>query len=950
MSSGYEKFENFENKDQEFGLDGGERCISAPPVLNQFGEIQDRSRTSGASATRGSASSSSSLFAFGFSSPLLNPQSHSMSIEDFDMGSSGEKGNLTHPLESGITSGRSNSYAGGTLGGGVATKPFSPKPQEMRKMSEPYRGINQDGKGGVNSKVVASGSLATVNEKENIASYAATEYGHPVIDSTLYQHKEAPLTRASVDESRVSSIWNPISGFSSMTVSDSTVEQHRHSAPAIRVKDEKFKPNFNENIFYETGQDGNTRTLGSAGAEQAFSSASSSSTVDSAMISQNVNGHGMLSVSSVSHAFSLAYAARMQQYNHAGFNALHSQMAGNYPGDRSEPQSRVSPVDSRLGLEVGEGYRSVGHTSGDNSRSSRAPSPNNSVSDVSPPVHHYARGILGPAGKHSVQKGSEKSHNFSAGFSSKSSASKRVSYSTAFPSANSQSSVVCRYFQQGYCKHGDKCKFLHNGQGSGSSLNVTNTERKNRRGSSRSAPPSPVKSPSPAPLKVHEQFLDPVTPVNTPMNTPLGTPARRSTFRGLESGFPSINRASVDSQSGNDGLRYVSLEQVNGQIYSLCKDQHGCRFLQKKLEDGTPEEIDVIFNEVYDHVAELMTDPFGNYLCQKLVEYCSENQRTSIVERVSPELVFISLNMHGTRAVQKMIECLCNARQIELVVDALRNSVVTLIKDLNGNHVVQRCLQRLKPEENQFIYNAVVGHCIEVATHRHGCCVLQRCIDHASEKQRLQLVNEITANTLVLMQDAFGNYVVQYVLELKNPAYCDALVRRFVGHTHYMATQKFSSNVIEKCLRVSTGETRDMLIDELMNEKWLRRLLQDSYANYVIQTALGVASGEKYDQFVEAIKPFLADIIHMPYGKKIQNKILKESGYGLSSTLQSSPREQSPLFIHGLSEMEIQARMNQQQQLHQMQLQHYPHYNNSVDGRPSGNGNNGTNIGQQQEQ
>jgi hypothetical protein len=162
-------------------------------------------------------------------------------------------------------------------------------------------------------------------------------------------------------------------------------------------------------------------------------------------------------------------------------------------------------------------------------------------------------------------------------------------------------------------------------------------------------------------------------------------------------------------------------------------------------------------------------DPFGNYLCQKLLEHCTNEQRLMIVERVSPNLVEISKNMHGTRAVQKMIECLSSPAQVQLIKRALCNSVVELIQDLNGNHVIQRCLNRLSPEgkhacnhssvfcvagsssttryslypktnaDNQFIYDAVTtgSNCVQVATHRHGCCVLQRCIDHASEKQKV---------------------------------------------------------------------------------------------------------------------------------------------------------------------------------------------------------------------
>jgi hypothetical protein len=88
------------------------------------------------------------------------------------------------------------------------------------------------------------------------------------------------------------------------------------------------------------------------------------------------------------------------------------------------------------------------------------------------------------------------------------------------------------------------------------------------------------------------------------------------------------------------------------------------------------------------------------------------------------------------------------------------------VQDLNGNHVIQRCLQRLGAEDSQFIYDAAVANCVEIATHRHGCCVLQRCIDFATPPQKARLVDEIARKSLVLSQDPFGNYVVQYVLEL----------------------------------------------------------------------------------------------------------------------------------------------------------------------------------------
>ncbi|KAM3582907.1 hypothetical protein VKS41_004664 [Umbelopsis sp. WA50703] len=335
-------------------------------------------------------------------------------------------------------------------------------------------------------------------------------------------------------------------------------------------------------------------------------------------------------------------------------------------------------------------------------------------------------------------------------------------------------------------------------------------------------------------------------------------------------------RRGSSSDQENNGLIGVSFEDVRADIYPLCKDQHGCRYFQRKLEEQVPQYRDAIFNAVYQHFVELMTDPFGNYLCQKLVEYCDDDQRMMIVEKVAPDIVTISLNMHGTRAIQKMIEFLNLPNQTRAIVNALNANVVTLIKDLNGNHVIQKCLNKMVPSDNQIIYNAVCKNCVEVATHRHGCCVLQRCIDHAVDNQKSQLVAEIVRNALTLVQDPFGNYVVQYVLDLGDSRYTDSMIKQFLGNVCALSVQKFSSNVIEKCIRVAEPDTRAALIEEMVNRLLLEKLLRDSYANYVVQTSLDYADPRQRAQLVECIRPLLPAIRNTPYGKRIQSKIHRE--------------------------------------------------------------------------
>jgi DUF2075 family protein len=56
----------------------------------------------------------------------------------------------------------------------------------------------------------------------------------------------------------------------------------------------------------------------------------------------------------------------------------------------------------------------------------------------------------------------------------------------------------------------------------------------------------------------------------------------------------------------------------------LAKDQGGCRFLQKKIEEGKEDIKDKIFVNTIDTFMEIMNDPFGNYLAQKIAETCKE--------------------------------------------------------------------------------------------------------------------------------------------------------------------------------------------------------------------------------------------------------------------------------------------------------------------------------------
>ena len=320
-----------------------------------------------------------------------------------------------------------------------------------------------------------------------------------------------------------------------------------------------------------------------------------------------------------------------------------------------------------------------------------------------------------------------------------------------------------------------------------------------------------------------------------------------------------------------------NVQQIYTQALEMSKDQFGCRLLQKKLEEKNPFTFQAIFEQIYIHIPDIMTDAFGNYFIQKLMEESEETVIEDILKLIKPRIAEISLDSHGTRAIQKMIEIVSKLpKLVGAVVQSLQGNEIMLIKDMNGNHVIQKCLNSLRYPHNDFIFQAVCKNVYDLATHRHGCCVLQRCIDAATEMQKKNLVDKIIENAVALVQDAFGNYVVQYVIDLNSYDANGRLAMLFIKSMHILATQKFSSNVIEKCLQQNNIDMQQVMIQEISQPRNIIKMINDQYANYVVQRALSLAEPQLLSKMLKEIKLKADDIKKTQFGKRIYAKLAKK--------------------------------------------------------------------------
>ncbi|MED6162898.1 hypothetical protein PIB30_074777 [Stylosanthes scabra] len=327
---------------------------------------------------------------------------------------------------------------------------------------------------------------------------------------------------------------------------------------------------------------------------------------------------------------------------------------------------------------------------------------------------------------------------------------------------------------------------------------------------------------------------------------------------------------------------FSTVFHLRGKILHLAKTQCGCRVLQNSMEGLTSkEEVSVFFRELVvdgDNVVELMGHCFGNYVFQKLVEICNEEQITAIVFNATNnaiKFVNLCLDIHGTRSVQKLLEHVTKQEQRSFVISALTPSVVTLSTHMNGLHVVDHCVKHFSSEHTKYMLKIVAANIFKIATDKSGCCVIQQFVDHSEGDSKDQLMAGIIVNAPLLAQHCYGNYVVQHLVSLKIARVTKSLMKHLEGKFVSISCNKYGSNVVEKFFQDSGDCHSRTIILEILRFPNLPMLLVDPYANFVISSAVIVSQGGTREELLKVIKQHSLMMRRNHYGKKLIGRLRK---------------------------------------------------------------------------
>ena len=334
---------------------------------------------------------------------------------------------------------------------------------------------------------------------------------------------------------------------------------------------------------------------------------------------------------------------------------------------------------------------------------------------------------------------------------------------------------------------------------------------------------------------------------------------------------------------------HIKMKEEQNKSYSenitlMIKDQKGSKFIQKKIDEKSSEFLNKLYEQIKNNLFDIMTDQYGNYVIQKFVDNCEKKLISKMLKKLSlnintKALYEISINNYGTRPLQKMFENLSSnmtQQDINIILNYAKGNVQNLIKDINGNRVIQSIIQNIKNKEVLTpIYKEMNENIIEINKTKSGCCVFAKVLLNITENDLNPMVDLIVNDINKLVNDEFGNISLKRIIKLNNENYNDKIFHCLKDDIIQLSCQKFSSNVIEACIDNSTSLKKKTIEKIIDNENNINDLILDQFGNYIIQNALQNAEQKEFDIIIRHIKENEKKLKQTQHGKIIYDKLMK---------------------------------------------------------------------------
>ena len=289
----------------------------------------------------------------------------------------------------------------------------------------------------------------------------------------------------------------------------------------------------------------------------------------------------------------------------------------------------------------------------------------------------------------------------------------------------------------------------------------------------------------------------------------------------------------------------------------------------------------MLLNKYKAEILNLSKDVTGNYAVQKVLNNKKNHEVNFIIESLKNNIYKLTLNLYGCRCVQELISIL-SVENMSIITNELKPFYDNCIQDKNGNHVIQKLIEKVDQNDLNDIYLVAVNNIIYFSKHQYGCRVIQRLFKYCNKMQIQNMLNSLFNKINDLIQDQYGNYVIQFILENQDINKDDLLpiFYSLKGNIYQYSFHKYASNVVERCITFGNDYQIKDIINEIVelvsrDEEIIINMVRDRFANYVVQKIIEFSDGEIQQNLIKIILSRQNKIKNEGFSKHVLNFIEK---------------------------------------------------------------------------